>query len=51
MQGKLEQQFEREATAAELSTALEMNEQKIYALLQHQLHITSLDIYPSDDGT
>ena len=51
MQSKLEQEFEREATAEELSMALEMDEKKITMLLQHQPHPTSLDFYPSEDGT
>ena len=51
MQSTLEQRFERDATAEELSNALEMDERKINILLQHQPQHTSLDLYPSDDGT
>jgi len=51
MQGKLEQQFEREPTPEELGIALELDEKKITTLLQHYPHPTSLDLYPSEDGT
>jgi len=51
MQGKLEQEFEREPTPEELGIALEMDEKKITTLLQHYPHPTSLDLYPSEDGT
>jgi DNA-directed RNA polymerase sigma subunit (sigma70/sigma32) len=51
MQSILEQRFEREPTAEELSNALEMDEHKINTLLSHQPQHISLDAYLSDDGT
>jgi DNA-directed RNA polymerase sigma subunit (sigma70/sigma32) len=46
MQNKLEQELERDPTVEELSIALEMKEQKVNILIQHNPHPTSLDFHP-----
>ncbi len=51
MQNKLEQELERDPTVEELSIALEMKEQKVNILIQHNPHPTSLDFHPWEDGT